>query len=192
MRIAKVALAALFAVGGAALSGCNTGSSPRPPATTTVTTAPTSTTSTTARTQVVFGKCTLGVPATFSPGLKLLVAPPTTSTGPLGTGNGYAPRNGYYLSFQVTASDVGSTQVEIDPGFNYSASHTGFVVDETGATGVTVTSGNAPFDGSLTVLDTSPLEPGNSVNGPIIFDVPHTHGKLSYMSSGHLVCTWPF
>lgn len=184
----------LLAGGGALLAGCHNGS----PTSTTTAAGPSTgstqriTTKTTVITRVIHDQCKLGVPVTFSPGLKLVVSKPTDSTGPLGTGNGYNPKYGYYVTFQVSASDVGTQEVDLDPGNDYAGSHTGFVVNETGDDGVTVNAGNTPFDGSLTQLDTTFLEPGNSDAGPVTFDVPHIHGNLTYVVSGHLVCTWPF
>lgn len=178
---------------GTVLPGCSRLDLSLPPPTAhTVPTVP-PTTSTTTKVIVNYGKCRLGVPVTFAPGLRMLVAAPTHSTGPLGTGNGYPPRYGYYITFQVTASNVGTQQVDIYPGFTYASTHSGFVVDEAGDNGVTVNSGNTPFDGSITTLDMTYLNPGNKV-GPagVTFDVPHLNGQLTYFSSGHLICTWQF
>lgn len=191
VRTPKLVLATLFATGAALLAGCQNGTVPTTTTTANPITGPT--TSTTPRTVVIHDQCQLGVPATFAPGLELLVSTPSDSTGPLGSGNGYPPRYGEYVTFQVTATNVGSQNVVIDPGGDYSASHTGFVVNETGDAGVTVNTGNTPFDGSFTSLDETVLSPGNAPDkGPVTFDVPGVHGKLTYIANGNLVCTWTF
>lgn len=197
MSKAGIARAIFLAGGGTLLAACNPGAPAKVPPTTTGATVAPPTSTGTVKTNVIRDRCQLGQAETFSPGLELLVQPPTSSTGPLGTGNGYGPRNGYYLTFQVSASDVGSQPVEIDPGFDYPSSHTGFVVDESGDPGVTVLTGNTPYDGSLTSLDTTELVPGNGASskvgpGGVTFDVPHLTGQLHYYSSGTLVCTWQF
>lgn len=179
---------------GTLLAGCSRLDLTLPPATAHIapTTAPPRTTSTTVKVVVHQGQCQIGKAVTFSPGLRMLVSAPSDSTGPLGTGNGYPPRFGYYVTFQVAASDVGTQQVDIDPGFDYTTSHSGFVVNETGDRGVTVNTGNTPFDGSITTLDSTYLNPGNAVHGGVTFDVPHRNGQLTYFASGHLICTWHF
>ncbi|MGH9070810.1 MAG: hypothetical protein ACRDX8_06500 [Acidimicrobiales bacterium] len=190
MRTSRLAFA-LLAASATLLAGCDLGSTT--PTTTTASPTTGSTTSTTAKTVVIHDMCQLGVPVTFAPGLELLVSSPNVSTGPLGSGNGYSPRYGYYVTFEVTATDVGQQTVDIDPGGDYSTSHTGFVVNETGDQGVTVNSGNTPFDGSYTSLDDTFLNPGNKPDkGPVTFDVPDTHGKLTYIANDKLVCSWTF
>lgn len=190
VRTPTLIIATLVAGGTILLAGCQNGSTPP----TTTSTRPTtgSTTSTTARTVVTKDQCTLGVATTFQPGLSLLVSKPTDSTGPLGTGNGYDPMYGYYVTFEVHAEDVGSQDVDVYPGGNYSSSYNGFVVNETGDSDVTVNTGNTPFDGSLTSLDTTFLIPGQSDSGGVTFDVPHTSGKLTYEVNGQVVCNWTF
>jgi hypothetical protein len=193
VRPTQIWLATVLAGGGALLAACNLGSTPTPATTATTATTVPPTTITSVETNVIRDQCQLGKAETFSPGLQLLVGAPTSSTGPLGTGNGYPPRFGYYVTFMVTATDVGSQPVLIDPGFDYPTSHTGFVVNEEGDPGVTVLTGNTPFDGSLTSLDTTELNPGNKVGpGGVTFDVPSLHGKLTYIVSGSLVCSWSF
>ncbi len=192
MRPTNILLATVLA-GSGALAGCNFGSTPTPTTTATTATTVRPTTITSVKTNVIRDQCQLGKAETFSPGLQLLVEAPTSSTGPLGTGNGYPPKFGYYVTFNVTATDVGSEPVLIDPGFDYPTSHTGFVVNEKGDPGVTVLTGNTPFDGSLTSLDTTELNPGNKVGpGGVTFDVPHRNGEFTYIVSGSLVCTWSF
>jgi hypothetical protein len=108
----------------------------------------------------------------------------STSTTSLSSSYGYSPANGYYVTIQVTVGNLGHAPVLINP-LDYE------LVTASGQV-ATVQTGNAPYSGASTALDSTELPPGQSVSGPLTFDVSTTHGRLVYQPGGHVECYWTF
>jgi len=52
--------------------------------------------------------------------------------------------------------------------------------------------GNSPYSGASAQLDNTQIEPGESVTGPLTFDVRGVHGSLAYAPDGSAAITWTY
>jgi hypothetical protein len=116
--------------------------------------------------------------------VRLTARGPSVSTQRLSPNYGYPPQNGYYLTFHLLIVDAGASAVDVNPE--------SFLVDVPGMSGVDSYSGNAKYSGEATQLDSTFLNPGESVSGDLTFDVSHVHGMLRWVVSGATVCAWRF
>lgn len=117
-------------------------------------------------------------------GLRLRATGPSVSRSSLSRSYGYAPARGYYVTFTITVVNTGSRPVDVGPAnFHLRVPREG-----------TVTSydGNAPYSGAPRQLDTTELEPGDTVRAPLTFDVRRPHGALSYLPDATPAITWRF
>ena len=116
--------------------------------------------------------------------LKIRATKPTLSTHRLSSSYGYAPAHGYYVSFVVTIANTGRSPVSIAP--------TDFFVQVSRQGKVTTLMGNSPYSGASAQLDNTQIEPGESVTGPLTFDVRGVHGSLAYAPDGSAAITWTY
>ena len=116
--------------------------------------------------------------------LKLRATKPSVSTHRLSSSYGYGPARGYYVSFVVTIANVGTRSVAIGPG--------DFFVQVSRQGKVTTLMGNAPYSGASAQLDTTQLDAGESVTGPLTFDVRSPHGSLAFAPDGSAAVTWTY
>lgn len=116
--------------------------------------------------------------------LTIRASRPSISRTRLSSSYGYPPANGYYVTFQMTIVNTGSDPVAIGPS--------SFRVRVRGQGVVTVTSGNAPYSGASSQLDSTEIDPGESLSGPLTFDVRRVHGTLEYAPDKSAAITWVF
>lgn len=116
--------------------------------------------------------------------MRLTASRPSVSRTRLSSSYGYAPARGYYVTFVVTVVNTGSSPLTIGP--------TNFHVRIAGEGVVTTYSGNAPYSGASEQLDATQLDPGQSVRGPVTFDVRRPHGVLSYLPDRSAAVNWTF
>jgi len=57
---------------------------------------------------------------------------------------------------------------------------------------VTTLMGNAPYSGASAQLDTTQLDAGETVSGPLTFDVRSPHGSLAWAPDGSAAVTWTY
>ncbi|HVB27713.1 MAG TPA: DUF4352 domain-containing protein [Mycobacteriales bacterium] len=105
------------------------------------------------------------------------------STTSLSPDYGYSPIHGYYVSIDVTITNTGSQPVVVNP-LDFQ-----LIVDGVTAT---VQTGNAPVSGASSALDSTAVDPGTDVGGPLTFDVSGVHGTLEYLPAGSLAASWQF
>ena len=117
-------------------------------------------------------------------GLSLRAGRPSVSRSRLSPSYGYAPAHGYYVTFLITIVNTGGTPIDIGPA--------NFRVRIAGEGTVTTTSGNAPYSGASEQLDTTEIDPGQTLSGPLTFDVRRPHGVLSYVPDRTAAVTWRF
>jgi hypothetical protein len=117
-------------------------------------------------------------------GLTVRAGRPGVSRSRLSHSYGYAPAHGYYVTFLITIVNTGGTPIDIGPA--------NFRVRIAGEGTVTTTSGNAPYSGASEQLDTTEIDPGQSLSGPLTFDVRRPHGVLSYVPDRTAAVTWRF
>lgn len=116
--------------------------------------------------------------------LKIRATKPSVSTHRLSSSYGYAPAHGYYVTFVVTLANVGTSAVAIGPG--------DFFVQVSRQGKVTTLMGNAPYSGASAQLDTTQLDAGQSLSGPLTFDVRSPHGSLAFAPDGSAAVTWTY
>lgn len=116
--------------------------------------------------------------------LHLRASKPSVSRTRLSSSYGYAPARGYYVTFRITIANTGSAPIDIGPA--------NFHVRIPGEGTVTTYSGNAPYSGASEQLDATELDPGQSLNGPVTFDVRRPHGVLSYLPDRSAAVNWRF
>lgn len=116
--------------------------------------------------------------------MRLTASRASVSRTRLSSSYGYAPARGYYVTFVVTVVNTGSSPLTIGP--------TNFRVRIAGEGVVTTYSGNAPYSGASEQLDATQLDPGQSVRGPVTFDVRRPHGVLSYVPDRSAAVNWTF
>jgi hypothetical protein len=116
--------------------------------------------------------------------MKIKASIPKASTTRLSPSYGYSPQHGYYVTFRISVANTGSQQLVIE--------RLDFWVNTPGLGKVTTNSGNAPFSGSPTQLDTTLLTPGQKVSNNLTFDVSHPSGTLVYGPGGKPSVAWRF
>jgi hypothetical protein len=116
--------------------------------------------------------------------LKIRASKPSVSRQRLSSSYGYAPAHGYYVTFVVVLANIGTRPVAIGPGdFSVHLSRQGKV---------TTLMGNAPYSGASSQLDTTQLDAGQTVSGPVTFDVLAPHGTLSFAPDGSPAISWTY
>lgn len=175
-----VSTAVAVALGGCAGSGSSPATTSAPPTTPAPSPTPT---------LLAAGpNCRQKVPGTISfedakrgLALKISTAKPKVRTRSFSS---YArgPSNGYFLSLEVTITNIGGNAYQLDP--------TTFVFTTSGGRKLTVNSGNAPISGASRVLTPTYLFAGTTAQGPLIYDTPQTSGRISLVQSGKTACTW--
>lgn len=116
--------------------------------------------------------------------LRIRASRPGLSRQRLSSSYGYAPQHGYYVTFLVTIANVGTSSVDIGPG--------DFYVRVSRQGKVTTLMGNAPYSGASAQLDTTQLDAGQSLSGPLTFDVVGAHGTLSFAPDGSPAISWTY
>lgn len=116
--------------------------------------------------------------------LKIRATTPSVSTHRLSPSYGYGPAHGYYVTFVVTIANTGSRSVAMGPG--------DFFVQVSRQGKVTTLMGNSPYSGASAQLDTTQLDAGESLTGPLTFDVRSPHGSLAFAPDGSPAVTWTY
>ena len=116
--------------------------------------------------------------------LKIRASRPSLSRQRLSSSYGYAPARGYYVTFLVTLANTGRRPVDIGPG--------DFFVQVSWQGKVTTLMGNAPYSGASAQLDTTQLDAGQTVSGPLTFDVRSPHGTLAFAPDGSPAVSWTY
>jgi hypothetical protein len=116
--------------------------------------------------------------------LQVRAGRPQVSRTRLSSSYGYAPAHGYYVTIPITIVNTGDSPVAIGPA--------NFRLRVTGEGTVTSNDGNAPFSGAAEQLDTTQVDPGQTLRGPVTFDVRRPHGTLSYFPDRTAAVTWRF
>ena len=116
--------------------------------------------------------------------LRLLVAQPSWSRTSLSPDYGAAPRNGWYLTVHVRLVATGDQPITIGP--------TDFYVRGPGGGKTTTDDGNAEESGASQALGTTVADPGETVTGPLTFDVAQRHGLVVYAPTATTACSWRF
>jgi hypothetical protein len=116
--------------------------------------------------------------------LRIRATVPSVSRHRLSSSYGYAPAHGYYVTFFVTLANTGTRPVAIGPG--------DFFVKLSRQGKVTTLMGNAPYSGASAQLDTTQLDAGETVSGPLTFDVISPHGTLAFAPDGSPAISWTY
>ena len=116
--------------------------------------------------------------------LRLSVTKPTVSRTRLSSSYGYAPAHGYYLTFRLDVVNTGRKPVQVGPAY--------FFVRTAHVRKVTSYDGNAPFSGASRQLDTTELDPGQSVRAPLTYDVADVHGRFAFAPDGSPAIWWRY
>jgi hypothetical protein len=126
------------------------------------------------------------VPFTAQAGVSLRIRAtgPSVSRQRLSSSYGYAPAHGYYVTFLVVFANIGRRPVDIGPG--------DFFVHLSREGKVTTLMGNAPYSGASAQLDTTQLDAGQTISGPVTFDVRSPHGTLSFAPDGSPAISWTY
>ena len=167
-------------------AGCNSREHAQPQPTTTITRSPSpGPTITVLRSvQALAAGQTATLRAQAGVGIRVRAATPSVSRNRLSSSYGYPPARGYYVSFVITVVNTGGSPVAIGPA--------NFRVRVPGEGTVTTNDGNAPYSGASESLDTTQLDPGQTLRGPLTFDVRRPHGTLSYFPDRTAAVTWRF
>ncbi len=97
---------------------------------------------------------------------------------------GHAPANGYFVTIQARVVNRGAASAAIDP--------LDFRADAGGAHGVTVQEGNAPYSGASGQLGATPIDAGETITGPLTYDLAAANGTVTYAPRGKTACAWTF
>jgi hypothetical protein len=116
--------------------------------------------------------------------LSIRASRPTLSRERLSSSYGYAPSHGYYVTFVLTLANTGTSSVDIGPGDFYVR------VSRQGT--VTTLMGNAPYSGASAQLDNTQLDAGQTISGPLTFDVRSPHGTLAFAPDGSPAVSWTY
>jgi hypothetical protein len=116
--------------------------------------------------------------------LRLTASTPRLSRTRLSSSYGHPPAHGYYVSFTITVRNTGSRAVDLGP--------LNFYVRIAGQGDVTSYMGNAPYSGASSQLDNTEIEAGQTVQGPLTFDVRRPHGVLAFAPDKSAAVTWRF
>jgi len=134
--------------------------------------------------QVVRAGTTVPFRAQAGVALRLRASRPSLSRQRLSSSYGYAPAHGYYVTFLVTLVNTGRSPVDVGPS--------DFFVRVSRQGKVTTLMGNAPYSGASAQLDATQLDPGQSLSGPLTFDVRATHGTLAFAPDGSPAISWTY
>jgi len=134
--------------------------------------------------QVVRAGTTVRFKAQAGVSLRLHASRPSVSRRRLSSSYGYAPAQGYYVTFQITLVNTGRSPVDVGPS--------DFFVRVNRQGKVTTLMGNAPYSGASAQLDATQLDAGQSVSGPLTFDVRATHGTLAFAPDGSPAISWTY
>lgn len=116
--------------------------------------------------------------------LRIRASRPSLSTHRLSSSYGYPPSHGYYVTFLLTLANTGTSSVDIGPG--------DFFVRVSRQGKVTTLMGNAPYSGASAQLDTTQLDAGQTISGPLTFDVRSPHGTLAFAPDGSPAISWTY
>jgi hypothetical protein len=116
--------------------------------------------------------------------LRLTASRPKVSRVRLSSSYGYAPAHGYYVTFTLTLVNTGTQPVQVGPS--------NFVARIPGEGKVTSYDGNAPYSGASAQLDTTVVDPQQTVRAPVTFDVRRPHGTLSFVPDRSAAIVWRF
>ncbi|MDQ1748423.1 MAG: hypothetical protein QOD07_2686 [Frankiaceae bacterium] len=116
--------------------------------------------------------------------LRIRASKPSLSRRRLSSSYGYAPSRGYYVTFLVTMVNTGRRPIDIGPG--------DFFVQVSRQGKVTTLMGNAPYSGASAQLDATQLDAGQSLSGPLTFDVRAPHGTLAFAPDGSAAISWTY
>ena len=116
--------------------------------------------------------------------LRMTASRPAVSRQRLSSSYGYPPAHGYYVTFRLTLTNTGSQPVDIGPR--------NFSVRIPGEGTVGPYDGNAPYSGASQQLDTTQLDPGETVRSPLTFDVRRVHGTLQFVPDRSAAVSWTF
>lgn len=133
--------------------------------------------------QPMGGTITLRDPASGA-SLRLTVGEPSWSTTSLSPSYGDSPQRGLYFTARVRMVATGAQPVTIGP--------VDFYVSQPGRPNTTTNDGNAPYSGASSALDSTAANPGETVRGPLTFDLATRHGLLVYAPAGKVTCGWRF
>lgn len=125
---------------------------------------------------------TLGNPSAAR--LRLTVSRPTWSRTSLSRDYGKTPRNGFYLSVQARVTSVGGQSALV--------SGEDFYVLLADGKKVTTNDGNGPYSGASQAFATTALDPGETVTGPLTFDVAKQRGQVVFAPASAPACSWRF
>lgn len=124
------------------------------------------------------------VGAATSARVRITLSRPSFSRTSLSGTYGKAPRNGRYLTVQLRLTSVGSASVFVAPS--------DFYVTQPGRPKLTTDDGNAPFSGASQAFNATAADPGETVTGPLTFDVPPGTGQVVYAPESTPACSWRF
>lgn len=94
------------------------------------------------------------------------------------------PANGNYVTFTITAKATATGTFDINPFDFYFRATDGRHLD--------LTAGNAVEATRDDDLSATTLNPGETVKGTIVFDLPGTHGELVYAPLSQALGSWNF
>jgi hypothetical protein len=134
--------------------------------------------------QVVAAGATVDFRAQAGVSLRLRASQPRVSRTRLSSSYGSGPARGYYVTFAITIVNTGSRSVDLGPA--------NFHVRLPGEGVVTSYDGNAPYSGASQQLDTTQVDPGETVRAPLTFDVRRPHGSLLFLPDSSPAVTWRF
>ena len=134
--------------------------------------------------RVVRAGATVPFKAQAGVALTIRASRPSLSRERLSSSYGYAPSHGYYVTFVLTLVNNGSSSVDIGPG--------DFFVRVSRQGKVTTLMGNAPYSGASAQLDTTQLDAGQTISGPLTFDVRSPHGTLAFAPDGSPAVSWTY
>ena len=97
---------------------------------------------------------------------------------------GRPPSQGNFVTVQAKILNRGTGTAAIDP--------LDFLADAGTSKGVTVQQGSAPYSGASGQLGATPIDPGETITGPLTWDLSAAHGTVRYAPGGKLACTWRF
>jgi hypothetical protein len=116
--------------------------------------------------------------------LRLMVGQPSFSTTSLSRTYGDAPRNGRYLTVHVRLTATGDQPVQVGPD--------DFYVKQSGRKDTGTNDGNAEYSGASDALGATAADPGETVTGPLTFDIATQPGSVVYAPDAKAACSWRF
>lgn len=128
------------------------------------------------------GTVTLGDPAGAQ--VRITLGRPSFSRSSLSPDYGKAPRNGSYLTVPVRVASVGALPALVRPE--------DFTVRQPGRPRTTTEDGNAPYSGAPQALNPTVVDPGETVTGPLTYDLASRSGEVVYAPQSGPGCSWRF